>query len=179
MLRLIVVGTCLLSIVMMTSGGIARRQMIGYGVISEQDTVTIFISPTCPVCQQMTPYFDRLYTAYGDAVMFRILVPDGMADREEIDSFRVRYACRYRIGIDSGNVQVRRLDAHVTPEAFLHRGGSPSVLYRGRINDLYVALGRRRQKVRSHDLRDAIEAVVKGAVPVVDSTEPIGCIIER
>jgi len=153
--------------------------MMGSGDSSEQDTVTIFISPTCPVCQQMTPYLDRLYAAYGDAVVFRILVPDGMADREEIDSFRVRYACRYRVDIDTGNVQVGRLDAHVTPEAFLHRGGSASVLYRGRINDLYVALGRRRQKVRSHDLRDAIEAVVKGDVPAVNSTEPIGCIIER
>lgn len=179
MLRLVATVGCVLSIAMVAGGNVPRRETTVGGVPSEQDTVTVFISPTCPVCQQMTPYLDRLHAEYGDAVVFRVLVPDGMADRGEIDSFRVRYACRYRIGIDSGNVQVERLDARVTPEAFLHRGSAASVLYRGRINDLYVALGRRRQKVRSHDLRDAIDAVVKGGVPVVDSTEPIGCIIER
>ncbi len=178
MLRLIVVGACILSFVATASSGIPRRWM-EHGPSPDRDTVTIFISPTCPVCQQMTPYLDQLYTMYGDTVVFRVLVPDGMADREEIDSFRVRYACRYRIGIDSGNVQVGRLDAHVTPEAILHRGDSATILYRGRINDLYVALGRRRQKVRTHDLREAIEAVVKGMVPAVAVTEPIGCIIER
>lgn len=178
MLRLIVVGACILSFVATASSGIPHRWM-GDEAPSDRDTVTIFMSPTCPVCQQMTPYLDQLYTTYGDALVFRVLVPDGMADREEIDSFRVRYACRYRIGIDSGNVQVGRLDAHVTPEAVLHRGRSATILYRGRINDLYVALGRRRQKVRTHDLHDAIEAVVKGMIPAVEATEPIGCIIER
>ena len=64
----------------------------------------------------------------------------------------------------------------MTPEAFLIdvRG---DVLYRGRINDLYADYGKRRAAPRTHDLRDAIAALLEGREVDVAKTKPVGCYI--
>ena len=38
-------------------------------------------------------------------------------------------------------------------------------MYHGRINDLFAGLEQRREAVSTHDLRDALDAVVAGRLP--------------
>jgi hypothetical protein len=52
---------------------------------------------------------------------------------------------------------------------------SGRIRYRGRIDDQFFDLGRRRQVVRSHDLQDAIAAVLAGEAVQEPETEAIGC----
>jgi hypothetical protein len=67
-------------------------------------------------------------------------------------------------------------EATITPTAVIvDRAGE--LRYRGRIDNLYAALGKTRQVVTSHDLRDALDAVLAGRAVQRPDTEAIGCFI--
>jgi hypothetical protein len=65
----------------------------------------------------------------------------------------------------------------VTPEAVvLGKGGE--VLYRGRIDDNYLAFGKKRAAARQHDLSDALDAIAAGQTVKEKETQAIGCVIQ-
>ena len=51
------------------------------------------------------------------------------------------------------------------------------LIYRGRIDDRFPQLGRQRAAATQHDLRDAIEAGLKGKEVVPSRTKAVGCSI--
>jgi hypothetical protein len=78
--------------------------------------------------------------------------------------------------IDGDGSLARQLRTTVTPEAaVVGRGGA--VLYRGRIDNRYEALGRPRRIVTTHDLQDALDLVLAGRPVAVPETTPVGCFI--
>jgi hypothetical protein len=79
--------------------------------------------------------------------------------------------------IDAGFQLTAAADAKVTPEAFVY---TPSgLVYHGRIDDLYVSIGKSRQQALHHDLRDALDAALAGRHVATPETSAIGCFIER
>jgi len=56
-------------------------------------------------------------------------------------------------------------------------GAGGVVKYRGRIDNQYIALGKPRQVVTIHDLRDAIDAVASNRAVAHTDTEAFGCFI--
>jgi hypothetical protein len=64
----------------------------------------------------------------------------------------------------------------MTPEAVvIDRAGQ--VVYRGRVNNLFVTYGKRRAEATEHDLRNAMEAVASGKPVAQARTEALGCYI--
>lgn len=63
----------------------------------------------------------------------------------------------------------RAYGAAVTPHVFL-LDGDRNVVYIGAIDD-----NMNEEKVTKHFLRDAIDAVLAGSKPQIDSTKPVGC----
>jgi hypothetical protein len=87
----------------------------------------------------------------------------------------------YRYGgipavIDGRRKIANRARATVTPEAVVvdSRG---EIRYRGRIDNFYADLGKPRQQVTAHDLRDALDAVLAGRVVPHPETRALGCAI--
>ena len=78
--------------------------------------------------------------------------------------------------IDRDRAIAERAQARVTPEAVVVGAGGV-VKYRGRIDNQYIALGKPRQVVTIHDLRDAIDAVESGRAVAHTDTEAFGCFI--
>jgi hypothetical protein len=69
-----------------------------------------------------------------------------------------------------------RARATVTPQAVVvDRGGA--IRYRGRIDNAYADFGKPRQHVTSHDLRDALDALLAGRPIPRPETEALGCFI--
>jgi hypothetical protein len=78
--------------------------------------------------------------------------------------------------VDRARVAATHAKATITPQAFvIDRSGE--IRYRGRIDNLYAALGKTRQVVTSHDLRDALDAVLAGGKVPHPETEALGCFI--
>ncbi len=64
-----------------------------------------------------------------------------------------------------------------TPEAFVVDLDG-RLAYRGRIDDLYAGLGKKRTEASRHDLADAVAAVVAARPIAIPRTEPVGCLYE-
>ena len=139
--------------------------------------VVLFLAPLCPICQNMS--FDlRLLEAEfaDDPVEFIGVFPNASTQPAQIEAFRQEYGLSMEMMQDTVG-WTEALDAHWTPEAFV-LDARDSVLYQGRINDRYFAPGRRRNKTRNRDLREAIASSLKGAAVAVPKTDAVGCPIE-
>ena len=80
--------------------------------------------------------------------------------------------------IDHARRAVALSGATVTPEAAVWAEGS-GLVYRGRIDDLYVDFGKQRVEPSQRDLREVLDAILSGEIPPFRSTKAIGCYIEE
>ena len=69
------------------------------------------------------------------------------------------------------------LQPSVTPHAFVV-DSSGKILYSGRINDGYAAVGKEKALTTSNDLQDAITAIGAGRAVAHPTTEAVGCLFE-
>jgi hypothetical protein len=76
--------------------------------------------------------------------------------------------------MDPEQTLAHHVGATATPQAaVLDRAGN--VVYLGRIDDRYVGFGRRREMTTSHELRDALDAVIEGRAVTRATAPTIGC----
>jgi thiol-disulfide isomerase/thioredoxin len=141
-------------------------------------SVLFFITTDCPISNSYAPEIQRICSEYGPKKVSCTLVyvdPDlKVADvKQHLKDFR--YSGLPAI-LDSTQKLVRLAGATVTPEAALI-GASGQVLYRGRIDNVYASLGKRRPEATEKDLRKALDDVLSGKPVATPSTKAIGCYI--
>ena len=140
-------------------------------------TVLIFLAHDCPVSNVLVPEMNRIATEYGPRGVAFFFV---YAERDLTDVDAARHAQEFALAapaaVDRAGALVARAGARVTPEAAVF---SPAgeVMYRGRINDLFAAPGKKRAVPTTHDLRDALDAVLAGKAPPAATTPAVGCFI--
>ena len=82
------------------------------------------------------------------------------------------YACP--VLLDPTHLLVKAAGVKMAPEVAVI-GADRKVLYRGRIDDLYVDYGKRRPAPTTRDLRDALDAILQGKAVAATTTKVIGC----
>jgi hypothetical protein len=141
-------------------------------------TAYFFVSHDCPISNYYSQEIRRVCEGYGAQGLHceLVYVDPGLTD----DAAR-KHAQEYAHGaypkvVDRKHELVRSLHATVTPQVVVVRADK-SVAYSGRIDNFYVALGRKRRVVTEHDLRDALDALVAGRPVEKPETNPVGCFI--
>jgi hypothetical protein len=133
-----------------------------------------FITSDCPIANSFAPEIKRIAAEYRSRMDFSLVYTDL---RQTVGDAR-RHASEfgYEIGVrlDEGRVLSRRYGVTVTPEAVV-LGGDGARVYRGRIDDRYLAPGQYRLQPTTRELRDAIEAVLAGRPVPVAETKAAGC----
>jgi thiol-disulfide isomerase/thioredoxin len=147
-------------------------------------TVVFFVATDCPVSNSYAPEIQRVCREYGSrGVSCSLIYEDvdlhpstGELDRQ-VKQHLAEYGYRgMPAAIDRDRTAAGFARASITPQAFVvDRAGE--IRYRGRIDNRYAALGKTRQQVTSHDLRDALDAVLAGRVVAAPATEALGCFI--
>jgi len=140
--------------------------------------VLFFVASDCPVSNAYAPEIQRFCTAYGSkGVGCRLLYEDFRIDAGAVRKHLDEYGYRSMpAAIDADRAIADRAKATVTPSAVvIDRTGA--IRYRGRIDNLYAALGKPRRQVTSHDLSDALDAVLAGKPVRMPETEAVGCYI--
>ena len=141
-------------------------------------TVLLFTRADCPISNKFAPEVARLcerWTARGVA-WFLVYVDPAQSD-ESVRAHMKDYGCGARVLLDRRHELVKRLGATITPEAaLLARDGS--LAYLGRIDDRFADVNVQRSAPTTHDLDDALAAVVAGRTPAQARTTAIGCVIE-
>lgn len=142
-------------------------------------TVLIFLQPDCPISNQYAPVLNRLREEFSPrGVRFLRVYPSEGTTRQRIEKHTADYGYEMPALLDPEQFLVAKTGVSVTPEVvvFDARGNR---LYRGRINDRYVAFGKKRPRATRHDLREALSAILNGRTPMPSETRAIGCYIYR
>ena len=147
--------------------------------ISAHDSLSlyIFLLDDCPICIQYSPTINSLHKEYGEQISFVGYFPNFSSKQEKIDIFRNKYDIEYPLYTDYFKVQAKKYNAQVTPEVVLFNHTKGEIIYQGRIDNKFYKLGRRRNVVTEHNLKDAIENVLHDREIDQPFVEPIGCFI--
>jgi hypothetical protein len=136
----------------------------------------LFVSTDCPISNSYQPELRRLHQQYEpEGIAFVMLHATAGMEPERIREHIKNYEIEIPVGIDSHQDIAKALQATTIPEAFVLSADGETVWYRGRIDNLYEAFGKKRPKPSSRELRDALHAIVTGQEVPIASTDPIGC----
>lgn len=139
----------------------------------------VFLSPECPISNQYLPELNRLAAAWAELPLeFYGVLSDPGLSRARAQTFAEEYRPAFPLLWDSAGALAEALGPSHVPQAFV-LDGDGQIVYRGRIDDQFAAVGRRRARVSRHDLAAAVEAVLAGNRPEVSETEPVGCPREK
>jgi hypothetical protein len=143
--------------------------------------VWVFLAPLCPICQDYTFYLNALNEQWEEEYPGQVEMvgwfPNPTVTDEQIATFADRYDVDWSLAKDTSGWS-DAVEAKWTPEAFLIDPNG-QVRYRGRVNDLYYALGKHRAKPKRQDLALAVEQAMDGQAVDPKRKDAIGCPIER
>lgn len=139
-------------------------------------TVLFFYWHDCPVSNSYAPEINRITSSRGDFAFFIVQVDPGLTLASAKEHAR-QFNLRAPVLLDPKHQLVARVKATVTPEAVV-LGRNGQVLYRGRIDNRYAALGKKRPAATERDLLEALDAVAAGKPVKKPATKAIGCLIQ-
>ncbi len=138
-----------------------------------------FVNRECPISNRYAPEITRICRDYASrGVQCTLVYADRTTTPASVAAHRKEFALAPNATavIDDGRLTTA-IDATVTPEAAIYT--SDGRQYRGRIDNLYLDVGRMQRAATVHDVRDALDAIARGTAVRARETEPIGCTIER
>jgi len=177
------VATCLLlagplsasageSITVRDSAGVLYRP---FELGGHKAAVLIFISTECPISNSLAPEINRIVAAYTN-FSFYLVHADPDIKPESARQHARDFHLQAPVLLDPAHRLVKVTGATMTPEVVVCIGDD-KVLYRGRINDLYAALGKKRAHPTRQDLREALDAIEAGKHVANSETKVVGCYI--
>ncbi len=140
----------------------------------KKGTVLMFVSTRCPVSNAYNERITSLANKYAaQGVAFVGIDSDQNEPKAEIADFTKQHGFPFPVLVDAGNKVSDAYSARVTPETYVI--DSKGVLvYHGRIdNDMDPA------SAKTHELADAIDAVLAGKPIARATTKAFGCSIKR
>ncbi|MDE0238676.1 MAG: redoxin family protein [bacterium] len=143
-----------------------------------EPVVLLFMNAFCPVSSRYAPELNDLAT-FADAhgTSFYGVMSGPYLTVGEARNFVADHGFDFPVIFDPSGDLALRLNPVVTPEAFVINSGD-DVIYRGRIDDRFEAVGVLRNQITSHDLKDAIAMVGADGDPLPHSTNSVGCVFE-
>jgi hypothetical protein len=140
--------------------------------------VTFFLSADCPISNFYSPEIQRICGDYrAKAVSCRLVYPDPALTDEALRKHVGEYGLSSIPAVlDPEQKLARAAGATITPEAVIanHMG---KVLYRGRIDNFYAAIGKPRRVATEHDVRRALDEALAGKPVSVAETHAVGCFL--
>lgn len=140
-------------------------------------TVFVFITNDCPIANSYAPELERIYAAYTPKqVGFYLVYVDPSLSATVAKQHAKAYGYTCPALLDPRHRLVQLTGARVTPEAAVVAPDG-KVLYHGRIDDRVSGFGQARVQPTTHDLRNALDAVLQKKPVPHPVTSAIGCYI--
>jgi AhpC/TSA family len=142
--------------------------------------VLVFLRTDCPIANRYAPEIERIRARFAPSgVKLWLVYLDAQEPPVRIRAHMAEYGLHATAIRDPGQHLVGRVGASATPEAavFDYEAGVARLLYRGRLDDQYVAPGRRRPGPTRHDLVDAVEDTLAGRLRALRTAPAVGCLI--
>jgi thioredoxin-related protein len=144
-----------------------------------QKTITyVFLREDCVICQSYSTVITSLAEQYKDVTEFVAVFPNKSSRYHTIDSFMEKYKIPFKYKTDHYKGLTKKFNASVTPEVVVVYKKTNEVIYKGRIDDEFYDIGKRRRVVTNHELSFTLEQLASGNKPIYKETKSIGCFIE-
>jgi hypothetical protein len=134
--------------------------------------VLVFVSADCPISNSYAPELNRIAAGHP-GVGFTFVYADPSTPEDVMRRHAREHGFAAPVLGDEGRRLSKRHGATVTPEAVVLAGGD--LVYRGRIDDRYLAPGQYRLAPTTRELRDAIECALAGRPAPVRTAPAAGC----
>jgi hypothetical protein len=138
-------------------------------------TVYVFTTTDCPIANRYAPEIQRLAARYQQFAHFVLVYPVPADTQELINEHQKKYAYVLDSIRDTDQKLVKMTGVTISPEVAVMRG--TRVLYRGRIDDRYIELGKDRPSPTRRDLEAALDLITTGRPVVVKQTRAVGCFL--
>lgn len=139
-------------------------------------SVLVFYWQDCPVSNSYAPELNRIAVSHTNFAFYIVQVDPELTPAAAREHAR-KFDLHAPVLLDPQHRLVRLTKATVTPEAVVI-GKQGQVLYRGRIDNGYVALEKKRAATTEHDLIEVLAALVAGKPLEKTETKAIGCLIQ-
>lgn len=143
---------------------------------TKKAAVFIFVRDDCPVSNRYIPEVQRLTRKFRlKGIDFFLVYPDPVSTVEQILRHSKEFGYEARALRDPEHSFVSYTGVTVTPEVVVLADGK--MVYRGRIDDRYVAFGKVRPSATVHDLADTLDLLSRGERVEPRTTSATGCFI--
>lgn len=144
---------------------------------AQKATVLFFVATDCPIANRMAPELSRIVKSYQPkGVSFLFVYVEPSQTKAQILGHLKEYKLRAPGILDAKHQLVKMSGATVTPQAVVFSKAGKMV-YRGRINDLFLEHGRSRKAPKTEDLKNALNQFLAGKPIAVPQTPALGCSI--
>jgi hypothetical protein len=148
--------------------------------IGSRAVVLFFAASDCPISNRYIAEMQRLKIEFQPSgVQFWFVYPNAADSAEVIRAHNREFSIATQSALDTAQKLTSMARATTTPEAavFVPQGEGLHEVYRGRIDNRYIALGTERPNATQHDLELAIQAVLAGKPVPQPAGPPVGCSI--
>jgi hypothetical protein len=137
--------------------------------------VLVFTTTDCPISNRYAPEIQSIASRFeAQGIAFTLVYPVITDTAPVVREHLTKFAYEIPAVRDTAQELVKHTGVKVTPEvAVIGAGGA--LLYRGRIDDRYIAFGKDRPQPTERTLERALEAIVQGRPVAVRETQAIGC----
>ncbi len=141
-------------------------------------TVYIFLSEECVISQNYTASMNQLSDEFkSKRIGFVGLFPNTWSKDSTINDFKIKYALKFPLKTDHFKTFTKKFGVSITPEVAVWSHRNNSLVYRGKIDNLYERIGRRRQKATTSELKDVLSAWILNKNILYSETKAVGCFI--
>ena len=138
-------------------------------------SVLVFYSSECPISNGYSPLLNKVAAEFPVArVRFIGVCVDPDLSDAEILAHAKDFGLKFPVVHDPVGALGKRLGAKVTPEAFVV-DATGAIRYFGRIDDQFPERGKQNAHPETHEMKDAVAAVLAGREVKVKHVEAVGC----
>jgi len=138
--------------------------------------VLVFLRRDCPVSGRYAPVIQRISKQYADTAKFWLVYPDKSETPQTIRKYLADYGYQLPALRDPEHALAKMSRVQITPEVAVF-DRNHQLAYDGRIDDWFVDLFRARPAPTTHELDDAIRAVLAGKPVTKSEVRGVGCYI--
>ncbi len=144
---------------------------------NDSATVIIFLSPECPIAQKYTRTLNQFQAEFKSYnFSFYGIFNGDLGNKSSALNFTKKYKINFTLLKDEKNSLKEMLGATISPEVFVIQ--NKKIVYKGMIDNWFFALGKKRQIITEHFLKDALKAIVSGEEIKVKKTKAVGCYLQ-
>jgi len=146
---------------------------------SDRISVYVFLLEDCVISQYYTLPLRDLHEEFAsDDVKFIGVFPNRFSSKKGITQFKNKYKIPFELRYDYYQGLAEKMKATVTPEVVVYNETKEEILYKGRIDNTYFRVGKRRRITTTSELKDVLTAIKNNQLILTENTTAIGCFIK-